>query len=374
MWPWRRGGVQDHVIAKHMRRFYRHVSPQDPPEEVARRYAVYFWDDHRATLTDRAGIGNHTFDVGLGVRRGSFDLITKRVSLISDTLLLSDDWRGKYHEIHRYSSDKPNLGDMPTNYFGVAEGSRKRDGYAEAWDDRYVGFTTPDLARLGTWIRDAEPLLRAGLAWYLPSYSVRTQRLEDGRAVGKTKPVKHKNVIDFLVEGRRAIEVSGDRPVKSRVVRPILEMDLPFIDGVGLRDFGKITVEEFGSYERLRNHLRQTLARLDQAHDAVQSERELARIGLEIEGHILDCRDEMARVRSTRAVAASGAVVGTVSATLVAVHGPALLPALGILGATGGLWGVIQAMNQNSLRAIRSGPWYYIWALDRAAKRRGARG
>src|SRR5207249_2979719 len=37
--------------------------------------------------------------------------------------------------------------------------------------ERRYGMYCPSLVELGRWILDAEPLLKAGLAWYLPSYS-----------------------------------------------------------------------------------------------------------------------------------------------------------------------------------------------------------
>ncbi|WP_214321895.1 hypothetical protein [Nonomuraea sediminis] len=354
-----------------MDRFFRRLTRYDrqQPEAVAKSYAAYFWDKKKETLKDRESIGKYTFDVGLGVRRGDFATLTRRVSLISDTLLLSDDWAGDYHEIGKYRSDEPNLVDAPTNYFPLAAAARKRDGYAESWNEDYFGVQAPDLDRLGTWILEAEPLMRAGLAWYLPSYCTRTQRMEDGRTAGKPQPVKHKSVIDFFIRGRRAIEASGGRPVKSRFVRPVLEMHLPFIDGVGLRDFSKITVEEFGSYQAFRDFLRLKLMDLDKAHDSVQSELDLLRIGAEIREQIRASEAEMAKVRAKRAVAASGAVLGTVGATLVAVYGAALQPALAVLGATGGIWGVIHAINENSIRTVRNDKWYYVWSLARAARR-----
>lgn len=60
-----------------------------------------------------------------------------------------------------------------------------------------------------------------------------------------------RTALDFLVRDGRAIEEvegSGSGPVQSRVVRPILQMDLPFIDGVPMATASRITVEEFGSY------------------------------------------------------------------------------------------------------------------------------
>jgi hypothetical protein len=80
---------------------------------------------------------------------------------------------------------------------------------------------------------------------------------------------------------------------------------------------------------------------------------------------------QMNQVRRKRAVAVTGAVVGTVSAGLVAVYGPALQSALTAVigGAAGGLWGAFQAGADNSPRTLREDACHYVWTLSRADRR-----
>ncbi|MFI7465984.1 hypothetical protein [Nonomuraea sp. NPDC049646] len=327
-----------------------------------------------------SSLTQHEFDVSLGLRASDLAAVTKRVSLISDTLLLSDGIGGTYHEIGqtgihwddpgRRSGNKPRLPpgtppDLPASMLHMAAAPEPR----ENWREDYFGIRTLDLAQLGAWILQARPLLQAGLTWYLPTYCLRTQQVKKGRPVQRSRSIRDARAVDFLLKGRRAIEASGEEPVKSRIVRPILDIRLPYIDGVGLGDFSRITVEEFGSYDRFRTYLRGKFLQLDEAQDAVQSEVALTRIGLEIREQIQECQAEMAKIQRTRALAATGAVLGTTGATLTAVYGPALTAALGVLGATGGIWSVVQAISQNSVRTLREGRWYYIWTLDQAYER-----
>jgi hypothetical protein len=67
-----------------------------------------------------------------------------------------------------------------------------------------------------------------------------------------SKPEQVK-AIDYLIRDGRAVDASGAEPLKSQVVRPILSIELPFIDGVSLRDFSKITIEEFGGHCAFRD-------------------------------------------------------------------------------------------------------------------------
>lgn len=71
----------------------------------------------------------------------------------------------------------------------------------------------------------------------------------------------------------------------------------------------------------------------------------------------------METAQRKRAVAVTGPVIGSVGAILVAVYGPALAAAVETIGATGGVWGVIHAVTENSTRALREDKWYYVWAL-----------
>jgi hypothetical protein len=362
----RRQEFQDEVVASHMRSFFKSLPGYErrKPESVARSYAKYFWDNHKGTLRDQEGLVRNPFHVGLGVQIGDLHTVTKRVTLVSDTLLLSDNWSGGYYEIERYRSDLDGLDGEALGRFGPA--------FHKGHDEDYYGIRTPNMTTLGNWILSAEHLLRAGLTWYLPSYCKSHET-----TIGKTRqdaasPVDQKNIIDFFVGGRKAIDASGVSPNKSKIVRPVLEIDLPFIDGVGLRDFSRITIDEFNSYRAFRDFLRKEFLKLDDALDSVQSEREMMKIGIEIREQVRANEAEMSRIKGKRAVAASGAVVGTVGATLVAIYGPAIQPALAVLGASGGLWAIVQAATENSLRTVRNAkPWYYVWALSKAVDRRG---
>jgi hypothetical protein len=161
------------------------------------------------------------------------------------------------------------------------------------------------------------------------------------------------------------VDTSDVRPVKSRLVRPLLQIDLPFMDGVSIRDFSRITIEEFASYSAFRDFLRLSFLEMDESMNAVQSEDEIVKLGLRIKDEVRSARAEMERVRRRKSVAVTGAVVGSVGAVLVAVYGPALAAAVATLGAGGGLWGIVNAAAENSTRVLRESEWHYVWVLAR---------
>ncbi|MFI6385031.1 hypothetical protein ACIBKX_36940 [Streptomyces sp. NPDC050658] len=143
----------------------------------------------------------------------------------------------------------------------------------------------------------------------------------------------------------------------------MIQLEIPIIEGTTLRDFSNITMDEFASYASFRDFLRGKMLDLDSTLDAVDSETELVKIGLEISDQVRDIDSRMGQVKRKRAVQASGAVIGTLGATLVAVYGPALQAVVTSLGAGAGAWTLLNALVENSTRPLRDEKWYYVWAL-----------
>jgi hypothetical protein len=384
----RRQVVQNEVVAQHMRRFFRFSRLQHMlPDDVAKTYGRKLWSRREAGVVDEQKFMSERFTVALATDESgtNFEAITKRVTLVSDTLVLSHTNSENFHflgmqENYTKSAASPRQR-AESNLMGAVDlatqpGAFRHDIEAlptlsdmMSLNQKWYGMYCPDLTQLGKWILGAEPLLRAGLVWYLPCYAT---GLASGEArwngplgTGHLKSHQPYPGIDYLIKGRRAVDASGANPVKSRLVRPVLTVDLPFVDGVSLRDFSDITTQEFDSYVAFRDFLRLTFNEMDDAMDDVQSERELVKHGLQIKQEVRAVQSEMMKVKRKRAMAASGAAVGTVGAILVAVYGPAMQAAIATVGAGGSLWGIIHAATENSIKTLRDDKWYYVWVLAR---------
>ncbi|MFP3963415.1 hypothetical protein SMC26_13930 [Actinomadura fulvescens] len=367
--------IQNKLVAKEMRHFFNDL-PRDVREDhesAAKVYAKYLTGFHGSgflrseRLRDEKKITRSRYYIGLSSDTIGLSALSKRATLITDTLLLTDD---KSHDLHVLfeSSDDRVTGVSVMNEFALESFANGPDRYT----NRRVAMACSDLAELGRWILDAEPLLRAGLAWYLPRYFTARQRVEDDTASEWSAygPSEMAGAVDYLIADGRAVDASGASPEKSQIVRPILEVELPFIDGVDLPTFAKITVDEFNSYVGFRNFLRGKFLELEEGMNATQSQRALDRISVEILDQIHAITAEMNGVRRNRAVAATTAGVGTVSAILAAVYGPALQEVIQMIGASGGAWGILNAMAQNSPKSkFKDNKWYYVWALQREAQR-----
>ncbi|MEV8022936.1 hypothetical protein AB0O76_42940 [Streptomyces sp. NPDC086554] len=373
------------LIARHMRVFFDRL-PQEArssPEQVAQAYGEHLFHRRRRELVDEKRLAQSPFHVGICVDGAEFVHIAKRATLVSDTLLLSHNGLGparRVCELSRRGTEHPTA-IMPLTGDGDRVGTASTSSTSFTLMHESLSMHCPDLSALGAWLTEAEPLLRAGLAWYLPSYTVvrgsSYTYYSSSRHHNYTEPERAVSVpsaLDFLVQTGRVVSESDlcpPHPLKSDVVRPVLTMDLPFLEGVGMADFSKITMQEFDAYRSFQSFLRQEFLSLDTALNAIESERELIRIAHHIEDEARGIRSQMATVRRKRAVAVSGAVVGTIGASLVAVYGPAFQAAATALGAAGagGIWGIIQSAADNSPRTLRDSPWYYVWVLARSSER-----
>lgn len=368
--------VQEPGLAGAMRRFFDGLSADDRavPEYVAHRYGKFMYGSRGDLMSDE--VSRSRFYVGLSTGDGaqSFADLTKRAVLVSDTLLLAHDRSTRYHELDVYSRSttleptfEAPFGTDPSMVAGVMAGQTLARRTQENRNSVNVahGMHCPDLRTLGRWLLDAEPLVTSGLSWYLPSYSSSSYTLVDGIRHDPPGAAPEPNpLLDYLIKDGRAVDASGADPLKSKLVRPVLHTELPFIQGVSLRDFSRITVEEFNSFAAFRDFLRLALLNLDDALDDVHAEREMLKIGLKINDEVRLMHAEMLKAQRKQALSAGGAVLGTVGTVLLAVYGPALATAITALGASGGIWGFINAMSDGTTRVVRENKWYYVWALQ----------
>ncbi|MFE5375675.1 hypothetical protein [Streptomyces mirabilis] len=351
-----------------MNEFYDSLLGQERAsvQDVSLKYGRIIYRCHERLLRAKA-VSTSPYYVGLSSDLGSFTHVTKRVVLVAETMLLSDHGIGAVHE----------LGQRESMYQTDFDPDRLQ-AFSNSIQTQRYGMVTKDLAQLGQWLLDTEPLLRSGLLWYGPVFaegSTGTSFHIGGQTTNMPLgplPSFSDRSIDFVVEHGRAVDVSRTKPLASRVVRPILEMDLPFIDGLSLGDFAQVTSEEFDSYRQYRDFMRSRLLELDDALEAVDSQVALERVALAIRDELNAATAELSGAARSRALSRSGAVLGTTSAVLAAVRPEALQSALGFsatiaAGATG-LWPTIQAFADTKPKRTR-GKWHYVWVLQKKAAR-----
>lgn len=356
-------------MAARMNEFYDSLSGQERAsvQDVALKYGRTVHGYYERLLSAKAA-STSPYYVGLSSEVGSFTHVTKRVALVADTVLLSDHGVGQVHEIGNRRESLYLREDVEMGHPGGE--------HITTW--RY-GMVTRNLTSLGQWLLDAEPLLRSGLMWYGPVFTegrpgyfaVEGGEIFEDRQAALPASVDDRS-IDFVVEHGRAVDLATAKPLASRVVRPILEMDLPFVDGLSVSDFAQVTSDEFDCYRQYRDFMRSRLLELDDALEAVDSQVALEQVALAIRDELNAATAEMRRAARARALSRSGALVGTTSAVLAAVRPEALQGALATsatvaAGATG-LWPTIQAFADAKAKHT-GGKWHYVWALQKKAAR-----
>ncbi|MFE3639365.1 hypothetical protein [Streptomyces sp. NPDC059168] len=319
----------------------------------------------RFSLRNRYRLHTGTFNIGLSASMSDFEPLTKRVSLVSDTLLLSHSRQDPYHEVRVVNPMGPDISYFGVDEFGVMVPPEDPPVRAEPEEPIHIGIHCPDMAALGAWMIQSEPLMRQGLVWYWPHYSMQANQVQGD----SEQELQHLRVSDYILHnGRhRLVDPSESKPIKDRLIRPILEIELPFIEGVSLGDFSKITAGEFDSYKGFRNFLRESFLGMDGALNAEQTHVELTKLRLQIENEVRAVRAEMSTIRRKQTLAASGAVASSTAALLIAVNGGVMEPVIAALGLTGAgtLWQALSARVENSPRALQSGNWYYVWVLSK---------
>ncbi|MFC6929730.1 hypothetical protein ACFQHO_04750 [Actinomadura yumaensis] len=149
----------------------------------------------------------------------------------------------------------------------------------------------PDRAELGRWLLDAKPLLRQGLAWYLPTYTCRG-RWYDHRLATE---------LDYLVKDRRVIDLTGADPLKLELMRNVLTVEVPHVAGTDLNTFAKIVTGEFDAFRDFREYLREELLELHLAADAVDSARQIELVATRIRRQVGEWTARMKDARRGRA-------------------------------------------------------------------------
>ncbi|MEU7046673.1 hypothetical protein AB0A77_37315 [Streptomyces varsoviensis] len=379
--------MENRAVARHMHKYFKRLTAEERSDPVlaARKYANslinandYCSAEQRPPLAHLARFKKYPYHIGLETTGREFATLTKRATLVSDTLLLSHGTEGDYRRLGWISDSRwRDQSERDPREIDDWDGPSTRvppfDPGNPGLHEKEWGFYCPSLESLGTWLLESEPLLRAGLAWHLPTFMVRYQPEDCPESTGPSQyllSARDYDAVDFLVTDGRAVNLTDTKPVLNRLVRPILEVDIPMLEGVGLRDFARITVEEFDSYAATRDLIRRTLLDMDSAMDDVQSDIALAKLGIDIRDGVREVQAQMSQVARHRAVRASGAGLGSVAAVLVAVYGPALTAVVSALGVGGmGVWQVLQASADHDTRSLRKREWYFVWALSKKSYR-----
>jgi hypothetical protein len=258
--------------------------------------------------------------------------------------------------------------------------------------DYSVSYRCSDLAELGSWIIDCRSLLEAGDVFYQPDFIVEEER-EDGRRYrhGVWSEVKYPtedyadlperfygpphndyvpdndpavDAVDALIRTGALIYRQNVAVEKSKVIYPILKVDLPFVDEAPLASFAELALEYRDPLRRARDSFRQAFLAFDGTLGSEKLETEILKFGVDLRESIRELDSEYRSMKRNARFGRIGASLGTVSATLALTH--FLSPAAAIMGAGGGgglafLKALENEMNRR--QNIEERPFYFLWLL-----------
>jgi hypothetical protein len=318
---------------------------QDLPfHDLAQKYVVEFDDSDEISNLQAALATN--FNVSIISSDRDLEDITRKGSLIASQLIITHD----------------------DSWPETTVGTDVVGGQTFRWEINKQ-MRSPRLATLGRWLRDVAPLIEAKQLVYVPNIS---HELAGGES-NPGEPVKAEELglreprfhYGLILDGGRLTQSSDLASLGNRAMIRLLDIEIPVLEGIRLRDFSVITVEESDAHGVFRDYLRKRLLDLDGLSDAREVERKSAIIGIELTEGLRELTSELKLVSKRNAVQATGATLTFASASLVAVTSPALAPVLLALGIAGGAASLAGALTnlQNDTAKLHGRPFYFLWLL-----------
>lgn len=326
------------------------------PKALALRFASSFWNAGRRHYEQKLVLPSvdNLWNVSILARDTSLEFLTKRIPLVASTTVVTHSGE-RPHLFWEYRDSPPAIG-------------------ADRQDTACY-LRCPDLVELGTWLRDCQPLLEAGDIYYFPDVLI--ERITETHYYQvdqkSTEEASIALLCDVIVQSRRitdavapaALKVPQSSPgvPKTGLMRPILQVELPYIDNVDLATFSKISSDEHEALDRFRDYLRQKFLDLQEAQNDVLYETRLAKLILELRDGVRKLESDMKALRRKRAFQAAGAMVLSTTATLVAFNSNVLGSLPQLLGASGGLMAVSKILEEYlaDRQRVKDNALYYLW-------------
>lgn len=356
------GLIMVNKYAQAMAAFFNGIDKETEaqPEKLALAFANHF-KKGRSFLTGmkiELPVEN-IYNVTIANRSTPLSFITRRLPLIADTTVITHyrENKQRFHEYH--------------DPIGMYEGPIG----AVAATTCYL--RCPHLIELGVWLRDCKPLLLEGDVFYWPDIVVERMYGQDIRSADISESeVSTQPLCDVIIQNKKLVDISTTNPVKSQIIRPMLLVDLPYIENVDLATFAKITSDEREAVEQFRDFLRAKFLDLKQNEESERFETNLAKIGIELRDGLRKLESDYVALKRKRAFQVTGATIAAATAVLVVISSTAfgMLPELlGTVGTGGGLLAIAKALQEhisNRQKTIKETPYYYLWLLSRKANKR----
>ncbi len=322
-------------------------------EDLALEYIWYWVENSPAARWDGRpppGDTHRPFHIAVATDDASLGHLTKRGSLVADSLILSHDDASRSQTLPEWYIDS--------------------SGYSGGWTVFSGEVRCGGLSSLGNYLRAAEPLLRKRVVTYQPNVLIRAFQDYPDQDYGDGHR-NYKSMADLLVAERRVVDVLAGataRSIKAQLLRPVLTIDLPYLEGTSLRDYCAIAADEGEALSVAQDYLRSKFLSLEDGRSEDDELRDLTRLSLEIKDGVRAVKSDLRRITRKNAVQIAGGALAACTATLVALDVGAMLQVAAVVGAGGGLWSVVSSAEQllRERSVLSERPMFFFWLLDSA--------
>ncbi|MEM7124972.1 MAG: hypothetical protein AAF702_01510 [Chloroflexota bacterium] len=351
-------------LKKHNIEFFKKLDSKLSHEAVARSYLTSIMNGSSAMddLKKSDGLNNN---ISIASDQSSFEYLTKRLPIISDTGILSHN-TNNFIDFHSERDHRSGRSDMDPGLRGLIT-------------DTSFYLDCSSLGSIGKWLVDCQDLLKSGNLIYIPRFKreinkfANYHRRPNKREFDKRMAERYKSshsldpIIDAIIKERGIVDLRTKNHVKSNYIRHILSLEIPVIDNVSLKDFSSITADEKSQFDIFRVFLRQKLSEIDSNQSSEHREKNLEQIKLDLLKGVKSISSDIKGLRTKTAIDASGAIIISVTATLIAINSAVLETWQEVLGAGGGFYLLLKALQENIQKRneLLNQDYYYLWLLDK---------
>lgn len=339
-------------LAQTMQTFFKNVDKEilTDPTKLANAYANHFISNELNKYPTFNLPSDNINNVNIISTGTSLDFMTRRVPLIANTTVISH-YGEKPHPI-RVIDLSPDRRDYSANVM--------------------CSLNCPSIQELGMWLAKCKPLFESGEIFYFPDIRFLDIGITGSGGTSRENEVSLKPLHDVIIKNKKLVGLMNSKKIKPRLVRPILEIDLPFIDDVDLGTFAKITADEREAADRFRDFLRLKFLDLQQNEGSEHYETNITKIGVEIRDGVRRLNSDLNILKKKRAFQVTGAAIAATTALLITINSAEFKFISELLGTSGGLLAVTKAFGDHTLerkKIAEDSPYYYLWLLSKKKRK-----
>ncbi len=338
---------QTEILKKINEIFFNQVDKKQSKEDIAKDYLFFVRENERFLKLATLNFSNRLSNIALATTDYNLDFIAKRNMLISENPIVG--FSGECNTI--YEQD---------------------EGAFRAYDISTVtAYQTncPDLEQLGNWLIACEPLLCEGLLTYIPTLV--TEDFDTNGAIRySSNNISNDLVFDAVISNKNVSFLNEPSLKKSRTIMTIANVEIPIIDQVSTKDWANITIDEYDSFLKFKLLIKEMLCDLIIKENQFDYNNAIEKAGISLEKGFKLLDNDLRKHKIKNTVNTIGGILGTITASLIAINTNLFENAGKIIGSSGTIATLLNLFNQNYDFKIKAegSEYYYLFLLGRKLK------